>query len=102
MLVDTLIYSDHIFTSTTTSTIKGAIGIVGDEIIYVGDSDKAQNLIGPLTTVIDHTDDFICPGFHDNHLHFIMSAMSMSRFTAECTGNSPEECIAKLKAVAAC
>lgn len=99
MFADKILYSDFIFTSLSDETISGAIAIKNDKIIYVGQKDGARKFISDKTLEFDFKDNFICPGFIDNHLHFVMTAMGRSKYIADVYGKSAKECISKLKVV---
>ena len=99
MFADTVIYSKNVYTGNKYNTEQLAIGIKDDEIIFTGTYEQAHKYIDEFTKILNFNDKFICPGFHDNHIHFVMSSMVSSRFIADCSGSSAEECIAKMKAV---
>jgi len=52
-----------------------ALAIRGNEIMFVGGNQKAQELAGPDTRVLDLRGRLVLPGFNDCHTHFINAAL---------------------------
>ena len=100
MPIDLIIRTNSLFTSIGDASAPGAVAISGDRIAAVGSPEDVCALAGPGTRVLDLGDAFVCPGFHDAHLHFTSSAIGRSRFAVFCEGDSPEECADSLAAVA--
>ena len=100
MTADLVLTSAHIFTAVGDASVPGAVAIADGRIAAVGSIEEVDSLVGPQTRVIDLGDAFVCPGFHDSHVHFTSSAVGRSRFAVFCEGDSPEECAASLAAVA--
>ena len=100
MPADLVISTRSLFTSTGHASVAGAVAICGGTIAAVGPFEQMDAYIGPKTRVVDVGDAFVCPGFHDSHLHFTSSAIGRSRFAVFCEGDSPQECAASLAAVA--
>lgn len=98
---DLVIKSTHIFTSVPgiDTTMDGAIAVADGRIQFIGSTQDAQAYVGSNTQVIDEGDAFVCPGFHDSHLHFFPSAMDRSPFVVFCEGTCPEDCVEALKQV---
>lgn len=46
--------------------------VEGNRLIYVGNNEEALKLKKEDTKVIDAKGKFICPGFIDSHIHFLM------------------------------
>jgi hypothetical protein len=49
-----------------------ALALRGDRIVAVGQSAEIRRLQGPETQVVDLRGRFVCPGFNDAHLHFLV------------------------------
>ncbi|WP_080802370.1 amidohydrolase [Arabiibacter massiliensis] len=98
---DLVIKSTRIFTATPgqDEPLTGAVAVADGRIVFVGPADEAQAYAGPGTVVEDWGDAFVCPGFHDSHLHFFPSAMDRSPYVVFCEGTCPEDCVEALKAV---
>ena len=96
-----ILKSTRIFTAEPgeNATISGSIVIEGGRIAFVGSDEEAAAYVGLETTVTDLGDAFVCPGFHDSHLHFFPSAMDRSPYVVFCEGTCPEDCVEALKQV---
>ena len=96
-----ILKSTRIFTAEPgeNATMSGSIAIAGGRIAFVGSDEEAAAHVGPETTVTDLGDAFVCPGFHDSHLHFFPSAMDRSPYVVFCEGTCPEDCVEALKQV---
>lgn len=57
--------------------VASAIGIEGDEIVYVGDAEGLRNVIGIGTEVIDLQGRMVLPGFVDGHIHAAAGGLIM-------------------------
>ena len=53
-----------------------AIAVKDERIVYVGDDEGAQELIGPDTRVVNLAGKMLLPGFQDAHVHPIEAGMS--------------------------
>ena len=98
---DLILKSTRIFTAEPgeNATMSGSIAIADGRIAFVGSDEEAAAHVGPETTVTDLGDAFVCPGFHDSHLHFFPSAMDRSPYVVFCEGTCPEDCVEALKQV---
>lgn len=98
---DLILKSTRIFTAEPgeNATMSGSIAIADGRIAFVGSDEEAAAYAGPETTVTDLGDAFVCPGFHDSHLHFFPSAMDRSPYVVFCEGTCPEDCVEALKQV---
>ena len=99
MAADLVLKTTRLFTSTEHESKPGAVAIEDGSIVAVGPFEQVDACIGPDTRVLNLGDAFVCPGFHDSHLHFTSSAIGRSRFAVFCEGNSPEACAESLTAV---
>ncbi len=48
-----------------------AVAVIGDEIVYVGDTESALKWVGDGTTLLDLQGQMLLPGFQDSHLHLL-------------------------------
>ncbi len=71
-----------IYTADRERSFVEAIAIKGDEIVFVGTSEKAERYAGPETTRVDLGGKLVLPGLHDAHLHPI-SAMAVDTCTID-------------------
>ena len=96
-----ILKSTRIFTAEPgeNATMSGSVVIEGGRIAFVGSDEAAAAYVGPGTIVTDLGDAFVCPGFHDSHLHFFPSAMDRSPYVVFCEGTCPEDCVEALKQV---
>ena len=98
---DLILKSTRIFTAEPgeDATMSGSIAIADGRIAFVGSDEEAAAYVGPDTTVTDLGDAFVCPGFHDSHLHFFPSAMDRSPYVVFCEGTCAQDCVEALKQV---
>ena len=98
---DIILKSTRIFTAEPGAnvTISGSIAIADGRIAFVGSDEECAAYAGSATETVDFGDAFICPGFHDSHLHFFPSAMDRSPYVVFCEGTCPEDCVEALKQV---
>ncbi|MES0827710.1 amidohydrolase [Ruegeria sp. SCP11] len=66
-----------IHTMDEAGTVAEAIGIKGNEIVYVGDAAGLANVIGIGTEVIDLEGNMVLPGFVEGHMHPTAGALIM-------------------------
>lgn len=83
---DLILSSTRIFTAEpgVDATRDGSIAIEGGRIVFVGPREEAAAYAGPATRQEDLGNAFVCPGFHDSHLHFFPSAMDRSPYVVFC------------------
>lgn len=74
--LDTAYVNGRIWTGLSGVPLAGALGIKGDHIACVGKAATAAR-IGKATRVVDLKGAFVCPGFMDNHTHFLMGSQSL-------------------------
>ena len=94
--VDTVVTSRHVFTSAAgeSSARPLAFALAGDRIVAVGEPDEVLSSAPSFVRVLDFGDRFICPGFHDAHLHFFHTAAYASPFVLQHMGTSEAELVA--------
>lgn len=74
-LADLVIKSNSIFTSNSETPFEGSIAVKGNKITAVGSNKDVETLIGPGTKVYNFKDNLVVPGFHDSHVHMILSSL---------------------------
>lgn len=71
---------------------KGAVGIVGEQIAFLGaESALPSGAIGPATRVIDALGGFVGPGFVDAHTHLVFAGERSAEFDLRNRGASYQE-----------
>ena len=100
--VDTVVTSRRVFTSAAgeCSARPLAFALSGDRIAAVGEPDDVLACAPASARVLDFGDRFICPGFHDAHLHFFHTAAYASPFVLQHMGTSEAELVAAARAFA--
>lgn len=98
---DKIIISKAIFNGVSQQLINGMVAICGNEIEYVGDCSKLEELRSEQTEVIDAGDKLVMPAFHDAHIHMYMSGIYASPLVhVNFTDHSATECVEGLKELA--
>ena len=93
---DAVVTSRRVFTSTAgeSSARPLAFALAGDRIVAVGEPDEVLSSVPSSARVLDFGGSFICPGFHDAHLHFFHTAAYASPFVLQHMGTSEAELVA--------
>ena len=96
---DTVVTSRRVFTSAAGehNARPLAFALSGDRIAAVGEPDEVLAAASSSARVLDFGDRFICPGFHDAHLHFFHTAAYASPFVLQHMGASEAELVAKAR-----
>ncbi|MEM9633109.1 MAG: amidohydrolase family protein [Pseudomonadota bacterium] len=76
-VADRVLTNGKIHTMDGDGTIAEAIGISGDEIVFVGDAEGVKSVIGPQTEVTDLEGTMVLPGFVEGHMHPTAGALIM-------------------------
>jgi len=109
--VDLVLLCDHIFTSAAGQrfAFPGAVAVRDGRIVLVrpapGGTDgllaelRGAGVVGGRTQVEDLGDAFLCPGFHDDHLHFLLAAINRSPYAVFCAGRCAQDCVDSLRQV---
>lgn len=87
--IDRIIRSKNVFTAQDgiDTARELAIAIAGDRIVAVGAPDDVIAAAPAATPVIDYGEQFVCPGFHDAHLHFFHTSVGSSPYHAHGYGH---------------
>lgn len=95
--VDYIVTSKRVFTSAVGDDAARplAFAVVGDRIEFMGTPADVIAACAPGTPVLDFGDAFICPGFHDAHLHFFHTALGASSYLLMHMGESEAELVAR-------
>jgi len=67
---DLILHGARIWTGAEGSAFAEAVAVSGERIVAVGSDTEILALRGSDTRVIDLADQFVAPGFIDNHTHF--------------------------------
>lgn len=100
---DYIVCSKHVFTSAPgeREALPRAFAVAGDRIVCVGSLEDVMAACPDGTPVRDLGDAFVCPGFHDAHLHFFHTALGESPYLLMHMGESEAELVARTKEFAA-
>lgn len=95
--VDYIVTSKRVFTSAVGDDAARplAFAVVGDRIEFMGTPADVIAACAPGTPALDFGDAFICPGFHDAHLHFFHTALGASPYLLMHMGESEAELVAR-------
>lgn len=115
--VDYIVRSTHVFTSERRqddriaddcaacepgcATRELAFAVAGDRIVLVGAPEDVIAACPAATPVRDYGDAFVCPGFHDAHLHFFHTALGESPYLLMHMGASEAELVERTREFAA-
>ena len=101
--VDYIVQSRRVFTSAPgeRAARPRAFAVAGDRIVCVGSPSEVRAACPAAAPVLDLGDAFICPGFHDAHLHFFHTALGSSPYLLMHRGASEAELVAATRAFAA-
>ncbi|MFR2055084.1 MAG: amidohydrolase, partial [Collinsella sp.] len=88
--IDRIIRSKNVFTAQDgiDAARELAIAIAGDRIVAVGAPDDVIAAAPAATPVVDYGEQFVCPGFHDAHLHFFHTSVGSSPYMLMDMGTS--------------
>lgn len=65
----------NIYTAVTDTIIDGYVVVENNKIIFVGSDSEAGSYIDGDTEIIDVSDNFLMPGFHDFHVHLVSAGL---------------------------
>ena len=88
--IDRIIRSKNVFTAQDgiDTARELAIAIADDRIVAVGKPDDVIAAAPAATPVLDYGEQFVCPGFHDAHLHFFHTSVGSSPYMLMDMGTS--------------
>ena len=93
-----IVKSNNVFSSTAPFETKELSFLIeNSKIAAVGDYDEVSSIAKSKTKVIDFKDKFICPGFHDSHLHFFHTSLGNSPLLFKCVGKNEADLVKKTK-----
>ncbi|MCB9471866.1 MAG: amidohydrolase [Candidatus Obscuribacterales bacterium] len=75
---DTVLLNASVHTMDAARSIKEAVCIAGDRIIYVGSNKGARRFIENATKVLDLKGRMVLPGFQDCHVHLVEGGMHLN------------------------
>ena len=75
---DTVLLNASVHTMDAARSIKEAVCIAGDRIIYVGSNKGARRFIEKATKVLDLKGRMVLPGFQDCHVHLVEGGMHLN------------------------
>lgn len=103
MSIDAVVMSSRVFTSAVGERAARplAFALAGSRIVATGEPGDITAAAPSSARVLDFGDRFICPGFHDAHVHFFHTAAYASPFVLQHMGISEAELVAKAQAFAA-
>jgi predicted amidohydrolase YtcJ len=95
---DLVVYG-RIWTGDTAAPWAGAVAMVGDTVVAVGDSASLRAWVGPATTVLDNGRAMVTPGLMDGHAHFASGGFQLASVDLR-DAATPAEFIQRIKAYA--
>jgi predicted amidohydrolase YtcJ len=96
---DLVVYG-RVWTGDSARPWAGAVAVVGDKVLAVGDSTQMSRLVGSSTRVIANGQAMVVPGFMDGHTHFLSGGFQLASVDLR-DAATPAEFVARLKAYAA-
>lgn len=72
---DYLFLNGYVYTVDPANPVSEAVAVKGNQIIYVGNIDEAQQFRGSDTLIINLSGAMLMPGFIDGHNHIISGAL---------------------------
>ena len=104
MKFDRILFSKAVFTGHGAVAAPAAVAIRGDRVAAVGSLREVLALANDPDEAAEQVEDlgeaFLCPGFHDSHMHFFHSALYSSSLARSFMGRSEQDCVKRLQAFA--
>jgi predicted amidohydrolase YtcJ len=66
---DLVLRNGFVYTVDADRSVAQAVAIRGNQIVFVGDDDDAEDYVGPATEIRDLGGKMVLPGLHDVHIH---------------------------------
>ena len=100
--IDRIVRSKNVFTAEdgVDTARELAIAVSGGRIAMIGKPDDVIAACPAATPVTDYGEQFICPGFHDAHLHFFHTSVGSSPYMLMDMGASEAELVEHTRAFA--
>jgi len=76
-MADVVFRNGMVWTGVSGDPRAGAVAVLGDRILRVGEEDAIASLIGPRTRVVDLRGGLLLPGFIDAHTHFLAGGLAL-------------------------
>ncbi|MBT0669324.1 amidohydrolase [Novosphingobium profundi] len=76
--LDTVLINANVWTGDPRLPRTDAVGLAGNRIMALG-REAVDAARGPATRVIDLQGAFVCPGFMDNHTHFMIGSSTLGQ-----------------------
>lgn len=70
-----IIISNSVFTACDDEPREAAVVVKGNKVISVIDREKALEYVDDNTKIYEFQDKLVMPGFHDSHVHMILSGL---------------------------
>ena len=101
--IDYIVRSERVFASGrgVRAARPLAFAVAGDRIAHVGSFEDVAAACPTFTPVRDFGGSFVCPGFHDAHLHFFHTSLGGSPYLLMHMGTSEAELVERTRAFAA-
>ena len=101
--IDYIVRSERVFTSGlgVRAARPLAFAVAGGRIAHVGSFEDVVAACPAFTPVRDFGDSFVCPGFHDAHLHFFHTSLGGSPYLLMHMGESEAELVERARTFAA-
>ncbi len=76
--LDVAYVNAKVWTGQRDVPLASAIGISGNRIAVVGETERVRKLASKRTHIVDLSGAFVMPGFIDNHTHFLRASFGLS------------------------
>lgn len=69
IVADVVLTNGVIYAADTDDSVREAVAVKGERLVFVGGSHEVRRYIGPATRVIDLAGKMVIPGMIDTHIH---------------------------------
>ena len=96
---DYIVTSTRVFTSAAGERVPRplAFAVAGERVVHVGALEDVRAACPAFTPVHDFGNAFVCPGFHDAHLHFFHTVLGESPYLLMHMGASEAELVERTR-----